>query len=217
MKRQLAFNLPFRPALGDADFLVSPSNQDAVLWLDRWPDWPSHALALHGPAGCGKTHLAHVFCARTRATLLDAQDLTQERVPSLALAGGCVAVENTDHGMDETALFHLFNALKEAGGFLLLTGREAPARWSLSLPDLRSRLNATPTAFLAEPDDALMGAVLIKLFADRQISVEVEVITYLLRHMERSFAAAQEVVARADALALAEKRGVTVPLIKRAL
>lgn len=215
--KQLAFDLPHRPALGGDDFLVAPSNEEAVLWLDRWPDWPSHALAIYGPSGCGKTHLAHVFAAKSKATFLNAGDLTSEAVPDLLVGSASIVLEGAEGGVDETALFHLFNATKEADGYLLLTGQAAPARWSVSLPDLTSRLSAIPSVGIGAPDDTLMAAVLVKLFMDRQLTIGEDVVTYLLRHMERSFSAARALVATADSLALAEKRAVTVPLVKKAL
>lgn len=216
-ERQLPLDLGHRPALGSADFLVAPCNAEAVAWLDRWPQWPAPALAVYGAAGCGKSHLAQVFAARTGAPVIAAASLHPDDPPRL-LAGGCAAViEDGDRGVDEVALFHLFNLAKESGCTLLLSGRIPPAQWPLTLPDLRSRLNAIPAIGIAPPDDALIAALLIKLFADRQLRVGQEVVAYLLTRMERSFAAARAVVAAVDRAALAEKREITVPLVRQVL
>lgn len=212
---QLPLDLGHRPALGGEDFLVAGSNAEAVAWLDRWPDWPGHMLALYGPAGCGKSHLANVFAARSGAAVVTADSVTVESVPGLLATD--LVVEDGDRGLDERAMFHLCNAAKEAGRHLLLTGRLAPARWPVALPDLRSRLSAAPTAEIAPPDDQLMAAVLVKLFADRQLKVGQEVIAYLLARLERSFAAARAVVASIDETALAGHRPVTLPLLRGVL
>ncbi len=195
---QLALDLGHRPALGREDFLVAPCNEDAVAWIDRWPDWPGPALVIHGPAGCGKTHLAQVWRAR-------------------AGAGEDSVIEDADRPGDDVALFHLFNRRAEDGGHLLLTARTPPARWRDRLPDLVSRLAAVPTVEIGPPDDILVTQVLVKLFADRQIEVGPEVVSYLVTHMERSFDAARELVAAADTAALAGKRAVTVPLVREVL
>lgn len=217
VRRQLALDLGHRPALGREDFLVSSGNAAAMTWLDRWPDWPAPALAVHGPAGCGKTHLAHVFAARTGAVIVAATTLCRDDPPRLLPAARALAVEDADRGVDEVALFHLFNLARESRCLLLFTGRSAPARWPLGLADLRSRLRAIPNVAIDPPDDALLAAVLIKLFADRQLKVPAEVIAYALPRLERSFAAARALVEAVDTAALAEKREITVPLAREAL
>ena len=214
---QLALDLGHRPAFGHEDFLIAPSNADAVAWLDRWPDWPSHALALYGPAGCGKSHLAQVWKAATGAAILQLPALSTAAVPRLARAAGAVCVEDAEDGVDEEALLHLYNLLAEAQGFLLLTSRLPPAKWRLALPDLGSRLNTVPAVAIRPPDDTLITAVLVKLFADRQLRIEPEIVNYLLGRMERSFAAARETVAALDRAALARRRRVTVPLAREVL
>jgi DnaA regulatory inactivator Hda len=213
---QLPLPLGHRPALGREDFLVAPANAEAVAWIDRWPDWPAPAVVLHGPPGCGKSHLAEVFAAVSGAVVLAGREAPAVDPPRLLAEAPAVVIDDADAGLDEAALFHLYNGAREAGRHLLLTARRAPGRW-VALADLRSRLSACPAVAIGPPDDAVMAAVLIKLFADRQLKVGTEVITYLLRHMERSFAAAQGVVAEADGLSLAERRGVTVPLVRRVL
>jgi DnaA regulatory inactivator Hda len=211
---QLVLDLGHRPAMGREDFWVAPGNQDAVDWIDRWPQWPGHALALFGPAGCGKSHLAQVFALRTRARVIAPADITIDAVPVLVESAPALAVENADAVADPRALFHLYNALQQRGRFLLLIAREAPARWRVKLADLKSRLASVPAIGIDPPDDAMIEAVLVKLFADRQLIVAPEVIGYLARHMDRSFAAMRSLVARADTASLAGKRPVTVPLVR---
>ena len=212
--KQIPLDLGFRPALGREDFFVAPGNAQAVAWIDRWPEWPARVLALFGPAGCGKSHLAQVFAARTQARVMVAADLKAADHGALVRAHKSIVVEGAEVGVDEAALFHLYNAVVEANGWLLLTGREAPARWAVTLPDLRSRLAAIQAVRIEPPDDDMMQAVLVKLFADRQIVVMPGVVAYLIRHMDRTFANARQVVDMADHESLAGQRSVTVPLIK---
>jgi DnaA regulatory inactivator Hda len=220
---QLALDLGTRPAFGMEDFVVGPCNEAAVGWLDRWPRWPGPALVIHGPPGCGKTHLAHVFRARTRARAIAARDLTAAGARRLTEATGAVVLDDVDRAfegearLDEAALLHLHNALAESGGHLLLTARTAPSRWATVLPDLASRLRAAPAVAVTAPDDTLMAAVLVKLFADRQLRVGREVVEFLVRRMERSFEAARDMVAAIDEGALAAHRKVTVPFVREAL
>lgn len=215
--RQLAFDLPHRPASGADDFLVAAPNAEAVAWLDRWPGWSMPGLALHGPEGCGKTHLLRVWQARSGARLIRPVDLAALDLPALAARPEPVALDACEGALPERALLHLYNLLAGAGRYLLFAGREPPARWPVALPDLRSRLGALPAVAIAPPDDALLAGILVKLFADRQLRVETAVIDYLLPRMERSFAAAERLVGRLDGSALALGSGVTVGLARRVL
>ena len=213
---QLPLELPHRPALGRADFLVAPCNEAAVAWLDRWPRWPAPALALTGPSGSGKTHLAHVFAARAGARFIDPAALTTAAVPELLGAAAQAIVDEAQRAAEEP-LLHLYNLLAERRGQLLITAPQPPARWRIRLADLRSRLKAAPSVAVAAPDESLIAALLVKLFADRQLQVGEGLVAYLALHLERSFAAAQKAVAALDAAALAEHRRITVPLAKRVL
>jgi chromosomal replication initiation ATPase DnaA len=215
--RQLVLDLPHRQALGLEDFLVSSSNAAAVELIDRWPDWPHPACIVLGQEGSGKSHLANVWRLRSGADVKTAQELSDAFTAALPEAGA-VVVENLERGIgDEQALFHLLNRARESRLSVLICAREAPGELSVQLPDLRSRLRALPVVALEAPDEPLLKAVLVKLFADRQLSVEPAVIDYLSVRMERSMQAAAQIVATIDRLALAMHRKVTRPLASEAL
>ncbi|MFD3190568.1 chromosomal replication initiator DnaA [Sedimentitalea sp. HM32M-2] len=208
MAEQLSFDLPAKPVLGRDDFFVSPANALAVAMIDSPATWPQGRLVLTGPAGSGKTHLAHVWADATGARILAARDLADCDVA--ALAQGPVAVEDVPaiarDPAAQNALFHLHNLLTAGGFRLLMTGRRAPNLWDMSLPDLQSRVQGATHMALQAPDDRLLAAVMAKLFADRQITPKPDVIPYLLHRMDRSFRAATNLVLRLDQAALAQKR-----------
>ncbi|WP_413867985.1 chromosomal replication initiator DnaA [Albidovulum sp.] len=215
MRRQLTFDLPVRPALGRGDFFVSPANALAIAQIDAGT-WPAGKLLLIGPEGAGKSHLAQVWATETGAEVLAASDLPD--VPSDALA---VVVEDADRIagdlVAETRLFHLHNHVLARGGRLLITASAPPRCWGLALPDLASRMEATAQAAVLPPDDALLSAVLVKLFADRQIAVAPSLIPWLVNRMDRSFAAALRLVAELDARALARGGPVTREIAREVL
>lgn len=216
--QQLALDLPFRPALGRDDFFVAASNEQAVAAIDQWPNWPNPVLILNGPEGCGKSHLAEVWRHSSAANKVTAGKLKIEQLPSL-LEAGALLVENlpreqsSGENLDENALFHLINLTKEQGAFLLLTASQPAANWGVKLPDLKSRLAAAGSATLSEPDDALLRAILIKQFADRQINVDEAIISFMLTRMERSARAARGLVEEIDREALRQKANVTRPFV----
>jgi chromosomal replication initiation ATPase DnaA len=215
MAEQLAFSLPAKAALGRGDFLVAPPNADAVRAIEGWRDWPGRKLVLTGPAGSGKTHLAHVWAAEAGAQILAPEDLARALGQPVAPEAR-IAVEDADRIDDpevELRLLGLHNLVQECGGWLLLTARTAPAQWHLTLPDLASRLQAAGVARLQDPDDTLLSALLLKLFDDRQLAVDPAAVAYIAPRIERSFAAAQDLVARLDQAALAQKRAITRPFV----
>jgi chromosomal replication initiation ATPase DnaA len=214
--RQLVFDLPARPAMGRAAFFVSPANALAVRALDA-ANWPQGRMVLTGPLGAGKTHLAHVWASDTGAVILPATALP---APPAALPVA-LAIEDlpaiAGDAAAEARLLHVLNWQAERGGRVLMTGRGAPAQWPFGLADLASRVAAAPVAVLAPPDDALLAALLVKLFADRQLRVAPALITWLVQRIERSFAGAEAAVQALDAQALARKRPITRALAAEVL
>jgi len=220
MGRQLALDLPVRPARGRSAFFVAPPNALAVAQIERWQDWPEGKLVLIGPAGSGKTHLVHVWADLTGATIAEGDNLPGADPLSL-LRQGAVAVDGADlvagRPEAETALFHLHNLALSDGAALLLTARRPARDWGLALPDLASRMQAATAVRVAPPDDTLLSAVLVKLFTDRQLVVGPGLISYLLPRIERSFSAAEEIVALIDREALASGRRPGVKLAREVL
>lgn len=207
MIRQLAFDLPSAEAMTRDHFFVAPSNAVALQTVEHWHDWPGRKLLLVGPEGAGKTHLAHIWATLADALILPADQLTASDIA--ALSGRAVVIEDADRiAGAEAQLFHLHNLVTTTGA-LLLTARTPPRDWGLTLPDLKSRMQATAIAQLDGPDDALLSAVLVKLFADRQVAVPANLIPFLVSRMSRSIGAARALVAALDARALAEARPIT--------
>lgn len=216
MARQLVFDLARAPCFDRDDFLVSAANEAAVAAVQAWPDWPARTLLLAGPPGSGKSHLAAIWAADTGATVVPPGRAIE---PSLWDGGGrSVLLEDCDHSStSEPAFFHALNLARETRGWLLMTARGAPASWGIATPDLLSRLRLAPLATIQPPDGELMQAVLIKLFADRQILIDEDVVRYAARHCDQSLEAARCFVAAIDEVALASGRRITRPLASSTL
>jgi chromosomal replication initiation ATPase DnaA len=214
--RQMALDLALPESLARDDFLEAPCNSEALALIDAWPDWPAPVVALVGPPGAGKSHLGSIWADVSGARRRAARDLAGGS-PADALATGALLLEDAGPRTSEVPLFHLINAAKEEGAFVLMTAREAPVSWGTSLRDLASRLRALPVARLAEPEDALLRAVLVKLFADRQMVADGEVVEFLARRMERSLDAARRLVAALDRESLETGRRLTRPLAAQVL
>ncbi len=205
--RQLALPFPHRPEFAAADLVEAPSNADALAWLARTADWPARRLALWGEAGCGKTHLLHWWAARSGAAYWAAPGLRGRSLP--AFPPGGIAIDDADAAPDEAALLHTLNAAAEAGVPVLLAARAPPARWTVALPDLASRVRAITSVAIGPADDSLLRALLARLLAERQLEVPAALQAWLLLRLPRTPAVLREAAARLDRVALGAGRAVS--------
>jgi len=208
--RQLILDWPHQPSFAREDFLSAPSNREALNAIDRWPDWPGRMLLLAGPVGSGKSHLAALWAKTAGAAIVHGENLGAESAQAASVQGSALLIEDADRvGDAEERLFHLINSALQTEAWVLLTARQGPDAWGLKIPDLLSRLRLAPVIRLDVPEIELTEAVLFKLFSDRQLQVEPQVIAYVARRIERSLGAARRVVAVLDREALAKGRRVT--------
>ncbi|MCA3597934.1 MAG: hypothetical protein IOC64_07460 [Methylobacterium sp.] len=219
MSAESQLPLPFEsaPSYGREDFLVGKPNASAFAYIERHPRWLAPAAVLTGPEGSGKSHLAAIFAREAGAATLRADHLAFEAVPMLAQSGALVLEDADRFPPDERALFHLLNLARETGLLFVITARAAPENWGIATPDLLSRLRAQPRLALEEPDEAMLGALFVKLFADRQIDIEAPVVCYAMARIERSYRAVLGLVAALDQLSLARKRPITRALVAECL
>ena len=207
--RQLAFELPHAESFRREDFLVDPSNEAALALVDSWPNWPHRIAAIVGPSGSGKSHLAAIWAERSGARIADVAALVRAEVPRALVTGALVIEELTPDRADEQALFHLFNLAREEDAFVLVTAARRLDLEGYALPDLASRLRALPVVTLLPPSETLLAAVMVKLFADRQLLIDEETVTFLLGRIERSLSAVRDTVVRLDRAALSRGRRIT--------
>ena len=208
----LSLNLP--PVYSEDNFFVSECNREAYRWIMAWPRWPGHALLIYGPKGSGKTHLGELWAQKAKARTWPSSSLDTLEASGLPAPW---LVENIERTRDERQLLYLFNITREQGQSLLMTAAVAPSHLPFTLPDLTSRLLASPSVHILQPDDAVLMGAMRKQFADRQVKVGDDVIAYALPRMERSLEKVRELVEYIDQSALAEQKNITVAFIRKLL
>jgi chromosomal replication initiation ATPase DnaA len=215
--RQLVLDIAPAPRYDEDDFLVSRSNAAAQAAIELWPDWPSRTLVLVGPPGAGKSHLGAIWARRGEACIVQAAAFAGSDVAAIA-ASRNVLLENADRlAGEDKRLFHLMNLLAETGGSLLLTACAFPSLWPVQLPDLASRLRRATVAEIFAPDDDLIRAVLVKLLVDRQLTIDMTVIDYVLTRIEPTLDAVRRLVDSLDREALSRGRRITRPIAAEVL
>jgi len=207
--RQLALDLPHAESFRRDDFLADISNEAALALVDRWPDWPYRVAAIVGPSGSGKSHLAAIWAERSGARIVDAASLAPGGVPRALVTGALVVEDLVPGRLDEPAMFHLLNLAREEDAFVLITAGRRLDLEGHALPDLASRLRSVPVITLAPPGESLLRAVMVKLFADRQLLIDEDTVAFLVTRIERSLAAVRDVAGRLDRAALSRGRRVT--------
>jgi chromosomal replication initiation ATPase DnaA len=207
--RQIVLALDHSVSFAIEDFMQGPSNAAALTLIQRWPDWPDRIVAMIGPEGSGKSHLASIWADAAGARMLSAKLLSVTDLPAAFVTGALVLEDLEFAGLDERALFHFLNLAREQRAFVLITSRSPLSTFPVAIRDLASRMRAVPSVTLTSPDDILLRALMVKLAADRQIVLDEPLVNYLANRIERSFAAARAVVHRLDEEAMRQHRPVT--------
>ena len=213
VNQQLILNLRSLPSMGRNDYFVSEVNKEAVSWLDSWPNWTTFGFIVCGPLGSGKSHLAQVLKTLSHGDIIEAKDISSKNIDQLS-EKKCLIIENLESLTSETLLFHIYNMLLENKNNLMLTSKFNVSQINFELPDLKSRLLSMPQVSIGLPDDRLLKNLLIKQFLDKGILVEMDVIDYLIKRIDRSFEAISKLVAKIDFKSLEKAKKITIPFIK---
>jgi chromosomal replication initiation ATPase DnaA len=211
--RQLALDLPHVPALTEADFVVGAGNARAFAHIRAWPDWPVGLTVLHGPAKSGKTHLSDIWAA-----LSGAARIWPENAAEAASGTAPLVAEDVDRNpAAEGALFTLLDQAIRGQRAILMTARTPPGDWPYATADVHSRLRLAASFEIAPLEDTVLAQIFVKLFADRQVNVDPELLNYVTRRMERSPAEVVALVELMDRIALSKGRAITRPIAAEAL
>lgn len=200
-----------------ATLVVARANEAAARLLTDWAAWPGGALALSGPQGSGKTHLALAWALETGARELAPQATSEEAAEMFAETGGRLLIDDADGPRDDAMLWRLLDLTRARKGAVLLVGARPPGDWTTPIPDLRSRLQALPVARLGEPDEAFLEVVLRRVCREQFIQLSDDAAKYLSKRMPRTFAAAHALAAELDRSIVKGARPVSVAVAKRAL
>ena len=216
LDKQLILDLRSIPSMGRADYFVSKSNNEIVSWLDKWPKWLIFGLFLSGPSGSGKTHIANLLKQSSNGIVINNADIKKRNIINL-IDYDCVIIEDVDYALSENSLLHLFNFLQENNSKIMLTSKISINKLNLKLPDLKSRLLSLSQVNIGWPDDHLLSRVIIKQFLDKGVKIDIEVVEYLIKRMDRSFKSIENLVTNINYKAMEKSKKITVPFVRELL
>lgn len=223
--KQYRLNFLSSPYFGEEDFMVTRCNETAYKAVKIWPYWQHFALNIYGPQSSGKSHLAHLWVDRIQKSaarpmqipILQAENINMKNINKLSNEYAYLVIENITAKINEEAFFHLYNFYNAPDRFILMTSKSPLTKLQIKLPDLQSRLNAVPSVEILQPDDEMLTVLIAKLFNDRQIIINQEILDYILKHTERSFDFISRLIEEIDGLSWTYSRAVTIPLVREAI
>ena len=212
--KQLLLPLPLKGK--EISFIESPSNWEALAWIMRWPEWPLKHIAVHGEAGCGKTHLAKIFQEKIGAYWVQKEDL-QQTPDSILQKASTFIIDNYDEIKNETWLFHFYNLTKEYQADVLYCGRHSPGQSLFTLPDLRSRIRSIHAITISQPEEELLQKIMQQRFRNAGVWLPrdfLDISHYVLNRIERSYTALDKFIAITDEKMLQEQRPFSISLVR---
>ncbi len=167
-------------------------------------------LLLFGPKSSGKTHLSYVWKSINNAIFININNFISDMRYSDAFI-----LEDIHNIQDETSLLHCYNYMKESSKKILLTSLVSPYELRFKLRDLNSRILSTTSAKIPPASEELLRIMLIKRFTDKQLKVDLKVIDFILKRIERSFCSVNRIIEEIDNKSVGAN--ITIPFISSIL
>jgi len=213
---QLTFQFPFKTTYYKEDFYVSSNNFEAYKLIESWPKWPDKNINIFGPKGCGKTHLANILRKKIDSIILEPKDITNNSLEKIKIKK-CIIVDHYEDNISENLLYSILNQAKQDGQYVLINSVNSVKKTTTKLKDLKSRLNSFITLGINLPTDNLLRVIITKSFSDKQIKVNVQILEYILKNIDRSYEKIFKFIKSVDKESLSSGKSININLIKKIL
>jgi chromosomal replication initiation ATPase DnaA len=213
---QLIFNFPFTTNYFEEDFFVSSSNFEAYKLIETWPKWPSRNINIYGPSGCGKSHLANILKKKINSFFINASDISNNSLALIKLKE-CLIIDNYENNIEENLLYTIINQTHQFNKYVIINSDQPISSLEIKLEDLKSRLNSFSKITIDLPTDDLIKVVLTKNFSDKQIQIDIKLIDFILKHINRSYEDIFNFIKKIDELSLSTGKSININLIKKVL
>ncbi len=213
---QLTFQFPFKKTYYEKDFYVSSNNFQTYKLIESWPNWPSKVINIFGPSGCGKTHLSNIIKKKIHSIILNEVDLKKIDLASLK-SYKCIVIDDFQNKTNEEFLYTFLNFTNQFNIHVLVNSKLSIKKFNVSLRDLKSRFESFLDIGINLPTDDLLRVILTKSFSEKQIKVNVKLLEYILKHIERSYEKIFQFVKEIDIESLSSGKSININLIKKVL
>jgi len=213
---QFTFKFPFKINYFEEDFYVSSNNFEAYKLIESWPKWSSRYINIFGPSGCGKTHLANIFKKKINSFFIKASDLSSDSLPLIKLKE-CLIIDEYQNNIEEKLFYSVLNQCHQANQYTIVNSIKPIKTFVVKLSDLKSRFDSFIDTGIALPTDDLMRVILTKCFSDKQIKINVKLLEYILKNINRSYEDIFDFIDKVDTLSLSTGKSININLIKKVL
>ena len=213
---QLTFQFPFKTSYYEKDFFVSSNNFAAYRLIESWPSWPGKKINIYGPTGCGKTHLSNILNKKIDTLLIKASDLNNAVLNRLKLKK-CLRVDDYKGNIEENLFYTILNQINQSNQYIVINSLKPVKKSNVKLNDLKSRLESFINLGIDLPTDDLLRVIITKSFSDKQIKVNVKLLEYILKNIDRSYEKIFKFIKDIDIISLSSGKAININLIKKVL
>tara|TARA_B100000579_G_scaffold20205_1_gene14232 strand:+ start:3158 stop:3814 length:657 start_codon:yes stop_codon:yes gene_type:complete len=213
---QITFKFPFKTSYYKEDFYVSSNNFGAYKLIESWPDWPGKNINIFGPSGSGKTHLANILKKKIKSIFVNSKEINNNFLQKLKDTK-CVIIDNYKNDIEEKLFYSILNEVSQENLHILINSQTPLLNFQVNLKDLKSRLNNFTTLGIEMPTDDLLRAIITKSFSDKQIKVNVRVLEFILKNIDRSYEKIFKFISDLDIASLSAGKSININLVKKIL
>ena len=214
---QLTFQFPFKTSYYEQDFYVSSNNFNAFKLIEGWPNWPGKNINIYGPKGCGKTHLANIFKKKIDSIYIKAEELENISSEIFTNKKKCLIIDNYKENIKESFFYSIINEANQNNQYIVVNSLEPLRKNNIKLKDLKSRFDTFIDLGIDLPTDDLLRVILTKSFSDKQIKVNVKLLEYIIKNIERSYEKIFKFIKDIDDASLSSGKSININLIKQVL
>jgi chromosomal replication initiation ATPase DnaA len=213
---QLILKFPFKANYFEEDFYVSSNNFDAYKLIESWPKWSSRFVNVFGPSGCGKTHLANIFKKKINSFFIKASDLNNDLFSIIKLKE-CLIIDEFQNNVEEKLLYSILNQSHLSNQYIIINSLKPIQSFEIRLNDLKSRFSSFVNIGISLPTDELIKVIISKNFSDKQVKIDIKLLDYILKNIDRSYKSIFDLIDKLDDFSLSTGKSININLIKKAL
>ena len=213
---QLTFKFPFKTNYFEEDFYVSINNFEAYKLIESWPKWSSKFINIFGPSGCGKTHLANIFNKKINSLFVKASNLNDESLLAIK-AKECLIIDEYQNNIEEKLFYSVLNQSHLSNQSIIINSLKPIQSFDIKLNDLKSRFSSFVNIGIDLPTDELIKVMITKNFSDKQVKIDIKLLEYILKNIDRSYKSIFDLIDKLDNFSLSTGKSININLIKKVL
>lgn len=215
IKQQTILKFENNPSFKDSDYFVSECNRQAYDNLFKWPKWDSKLINLVGPKGSGKSHLLEIFSIKNN--FLKVNSLAEIKKKLETIIKYDKLIMDDINQIDEKVFFSILDNYISNNKFLIISTIDSLLTYKFKLADLKSRITLFHKYEIYQPNDKMIYFLIQKFLSDRQIKIKKDLITHIIKKIDRSYNRIMKFIDQIDRQSLSNNKKIDYKLINNIL